>query len=925
MTKLIRGLCLLGLGLLAVTLLPGGARAATTLTITSNYGIGLNTATVKDITSGKPLQTCNFVLQPGACNVPNVPTGDTIALLATAKPGFVISGGTGLCASIALSPPYTIQFPAPAGTAACGVFAGSPMTVTANGPGVTGVVTPAGATCAIAQPSNGKSCTLAVAPGKLTLTVGLTSGIVISGGTGLCAGATAAPFVITVPASGPYACGISTAPPSALPANGWWWTNTIPSLHYDTGIRYGLQINPTAHALYGIVSTFRTDGSAVWYVINATANAQNQTFQGTASEFSNLSGSTKAGAPRLQTIVANVKLTFASPSLGPLIWTPRTGGTAVTNTIQRFPISTTLQAPPPLAPVAGLYNPTQNPSGPGYFLEMQGPTTPHGYIGLYTYTGKGQATWSVTLLNNQVATAFPSKTAQKGWQLSTQFLTYTSGAPITSPPKQPKTVLGPTIVATMGPANNAVKQGGGSQTPLTINSGWGLATSPYWLQIVNNSTTITTPFVTFLSAANPNFSYVNKATGQLATFPPFTSIPLASIASGALLAPSTNLGGNLYISDKALQVGNTAQKNCKPMTRANAAAPSPLSNSADCNLGTRWQFLELGGDYDATFINLFSVPLAFNQGSAAYGNATAAQLNNLELALGNLSGGKAVYPVGSQGKPGFIRAIGPANANGASDPLLTNFPSFSAYIASAFNATTGAPVTPINISNSYSGNKPKPATTVCTGNGGAAFKAQSYSTSSVKYLANKLTITGTGSAVGAFTISAVTPIVPAPSGCGNPTGPAKCYNPAVTPADFSAALYTAVLSYSVAGANNVCSAQVESNGANDVFSLVVRDLLVGFASGFANSTVASPIPGKTYGTMTSAQWSSSAAKLFAGVQPSKPYYNPWGAAVFSTFGNSRIYGFQYSDYFNAVTSPLGNPLMPVQPSIPIQLLIQNGG
>ena len=96
-----------------------------------------------------------------------------------------------------------------------------------------------------------------------------------------------------------------------------------------------------------------------------------------------------------------------------------------------------------------------------------------------------------------------------------------------------------------------------------------------------------------------------------------------------------------------------------------------------------------------------------------------------------------------------------------------------------------------------------------------------------------------------------------------------------------------------------------------------RDLLVSFASGFANSTVASPIPGKTYGTMTSAQWSSSAAKLFAGVQPSKPYYNPWGAAVFSTFGNSRIYGFQYSDYFNSVTSPLGNPLLLVQPSIPM--------
>ena len=732
MNKLIRCPCLLGLCLLAaMALLPGGARAATTLTITSNYGNGLNTVAVKDVTSGKPLQICNFVLQPNApCVIQNVTTGDAISVVATPKTGSVVTGGTGACGGITTS---AYQFVAGGAAVTCGIFAGSPMTVTANGPGVLNVVTPAGAHCSIAQPSTKQSCTLAVQPGKLTLTIGLTSGVVITGGTGLCTGATAAPFVITVPANGPYACGINSAPPSALPANGWWWTNTIPSLHYDTGIRYGLQINPTAHALYGVVCTFRADGTPVWYVINATANAQNQTFQGTASEFSNLSGSSKAGAPRLQTIVANVKFTFAAPGLGTLIWTPRTGGTAVTTTIERFPISTTVQAPPPLAPAAGVYNPTQNPNGPAYFLEMQGPATPHGYIGLFTYTAQGLATWSVTVLNNKVATPFPSKATQKSWQLSTQLLSYSGGAPITSAPKQPKTTLGSAIVATMSPTVNAVKLGAANQTPLAINSGWGLATSSYWLQIVNNSTTIKTPYVTFLSAANPNFSYVNKATGNLVTFPPFTSVPLSSIANGALLAPSTNLGGNLYISDKGLLVGNTAQKTCKPIAPGARAAPSPLSNSGDCNLGTRWQFLELGGDYDATFINLFSVPLAFNQGSAAYGNATAAQLNNLELALGNLSGGKAVYPVGSQGKPTFIRAIGPANANGATDPLLTYFPIFNAYIASAFNPTTGAPVTPINISNSYSGVAPKPATTVCTGNGGAAFKAQSYSTSAIKF------------------------------------------------------------------------------------------------------------------------------------------------------------------------------------------------
>ena len=44
------------------------------------------------------------------------------------------------------------------------------------------------------------------------------------------------------------------------------------------------------------------------------------------------------------------------------------------------------------------------------------------------------------------------------------------------------------IVATMGPVNNAVKLGTGKQMPLSPNTGWGLSTSPYWLQIVNSST-----------------------------------------------------------------------------------------------------------------------------------------------------------------------------------------------------------------------------------------------------------------------------------------------------------------------------------------------------------------------------------------------------------------------------------------------------
>jgi hypothetical protein len=55
--------------------------------------------------------------------------------------------------------------------------------------------------------------------------------------------------------------------------------------------------------------------------------------------------------------------------------------------------------------------------------------------------------------------------------------------------------------------------------------------------------------------------------------------------------------------------------------------------------------------------------------------------------------------------------------------------------------------------------------------------------------------------------------------------------------------------------------------------------------------------------------------------PASANYNPWGATVFATFGSS-VYGFRYSDYF---CGSLGNPLLVVQPSIPMQLVIMNDG
>jgi hypothetical protein len=157
-----------------------------------------------------------------------------------------------------------------------------------------------------------------------------------------------------------------------------------------------------------------------------------------------------------------------------------------------------------------------------------------------------------------------------------------------------------------------------------------------------------------------------------------------------------------------------------------------------------------------------------------------------------------------------------------------------------------------------------------------------------------LSIEGTATAVGKFTLTGMV-LNSKAADCQGSVGPLTCYSRIVTAQALSAAFYTAVLPYSVA--NPACSAtKVETNGANDVFSVVMRDFLVGFASGFVNSTVPAPAsvsPPTIYGLMKSSQWSTDAAKLFAGVQPANlNFYNPWGNAVFGALGN-KVYGFQY--------------------------------
>ncbi len=961
MNKLIRCLCLL----LALSLLPGRLDAAaptTNLTISSLYGLNFGTVTVSDVTNPGNLQpyTCDFS-KSSQCVIPNVTRGDALHLALKANNGFIVSGSTGNCAGF---PSDTTQFKVPvSGEMACGIFGGYPLTIQAAGAarlGISDIATggkaiPVGPSC---QPGGEASCQVAVAPGTLTLTVGLQQGQVLAGGSGLCSKATAAPFEITVPPAGPYFCAINTGVPST-PASGWWWTQQTP----DSGIRYALRFSADLSSLYGVASTFRDDGSPVWYVINAnnTANASNNgkanstdpaswTFAGTASEYAGGGGLTdgpESNSARLQTIFADVVLTF--PAVGPatLSWSVRDGGPTVVKTLTRFPIGSTVQAAPAYAPATGFYVPAQG-AGVSYFVEMQGSAAdnPHAYIGAFSYGKDGRATWSVSdTLGTHLVTPYPAATRQAGWRARTNLLSPSGGAPIeAAKPKQPKQTVGYPIVAQFipstgvdgqasntanAPANSMVQLANLAPATLVPLAQAQAAPSAFVLHIVNKGKTYTKGlYVSYLDPSTPTsyFWYLSK--GKVVKLKSFTSYALSTFPGGSLNVSSLSVDGDLYISDNPLTAWNG--KKCAPMSPANNAAPSPV-NPSDCNLHTRWQFIELGGNYDITYINLFSIPLGISQGSESLGNTTLPKILLLEESLAKLTKtvGAEIFPKSSQGKSNFVRAISPANA-APTNALLTQYPSFNSYFTDVFKGPNGAASPPINVNNFYDGTGGIVSpTSVCQKP--VAFLDQKYSTTSITYKNNVLVIKGTAGRIGAFTITAQTLIVPMPVGCTSSSTSARCFRPQTTPAQLTGELYTNVLSYSVSVGNKICTpGAVENNGANDVFSVVVRDMLVGFVSGFADSPVKAPSSlspptpkAATYGAMTSQQWSTSATQIFGGVQRTARNYNTWGAAFFDLFAN-QVYGFQYSDYFTqAAERALKNPQLTIKPHVPVQLSIMD--
>ncbi|HEX4570842.1 MAG TPA: hypothetical protein VH184_10490, partial [Dongiaceae bacterium] len=160
------------------------------MTVTSNYGVlAFGTVAVTDVTPTPHvvLATCSFS-SSATCNVSGLIAGHTLSVTPAPAAGFVVTGGTGKCAG--LSPTNVIQFTVPtSGSVQCGVAGGYPLTVTANNAGVVAaLIASIGSQCSLPGTA-GQSCQLAVAPGPLSLTIGLAANTALVSDTGLCTNA----------------------------------------------------------------------------------------------------------------------------------------------------------------------------------------------------------------------------------------------------------------------------------------------------------------------------------------------------------------------------------------------------------------------------------------------------------------------------------------------------------------------------------------------------------------------------------------------------------------------------------------------------------------------------------------------------------------------------------------------------------------
>lgn len=391
----------------------------------------------------------------------------------------------------------------------------------------------------------------------------------------------------------------------------------------------------------------------------------------------------------------------------------------------------------------------------------------------------------------------------------------------------------------------------------------------YTISFTNNNAGITGPWVTFIQAtqvvaqptpSNPNATVTQlvgpalAATaviqGKTVSLVNGTSYSLAEISNTLQMGPE-NWQGHMYISDAALT----------PPT--SGGLPVDMAYTLTTDTG-RYQYLEFAGStstasIDITYINWYAIPLQMHsttqQTSQTRGAPLpGASLSTLPATLAALSGNNAATVVtNSSGQT--VRVISP---NAGNPDWLPLYPSFNDYLVSVF--IDSAQQIPIN--NSYSGIASPPS---------PDFQPQSYQTSSVSYAGQTLTLQGTTSLLGDFTMSS-----------------------SMIWQQFSSVIYLAVMNYSwsYAGKGSIPGASKANGntGDNNVFSAVSRDLLAGFAFGFAGST--------QYGSQNSSAWMQAPATgVFSSIQPSHPYYNPWANAIAANFAD--VYTFPFNDFLDS--------------------------
>jgi hypothetical protein len=118
------------------------------------------------------------------------------------------------------------------------------------------------------------------------------------------------------------------------------------------------------------------------------------------------------------------------------------------------------------------------------------------------------------------------------------------------------------------------------------------------------------------------------------------------------------------------------------------------------------------------------------------------------------------------------------------------------------------------------------------------------------------------------------------------------------------------------GSDGTSSTAGNSSLPTNVQTQILHDLWCGYNFGFVGSTVIDPVTKVAFGTEATSVWFKDAtpATLYAGLQPSHPYYNQY-AALINSASNGSAYGFPYADAVPGVT--LFDVSVPGSPAVPV--------